>query len=71
MNITNLRPLLLPATVLVESEILQAGRFASIVRGTIYSSDRKQKYAVCEHHKQRISDRVREEQMKWATGSKL
>lgn len=54
MNITYLRPLFLPATVLVESEVLQAGRSATIVRGSICSSDRKQKYMVCEHHKYAI-----------------
>ncbi|MCJ1448144.1 MAG: hypothetical protein MMC23_008658 [Stictis urceolatum] len=51
LNITYLRPVRLPATVRIEVSIVQHGRSASLVRGSIASLDGKSTYFTCEHHK--------------------
>lgn len=51
MNITYLRPLPLPATIRVVSEVVQHGRSMSLVRGKITDKGGEKVYSVCEHHK--------------------
>lgn len=51
LNLTYLRPLMLPATVKVYCEVVQHGRSASLAKGTIMSLDGNRLYATCEHHK--------------------
>lgn len=51
MNITFLRPLLLPATIRIESKVVQDGRYTALARGEITSKDGSKVYFICEHHK--------------------
>ncbi|MCJ1415870.1 hypothetical protein MMC32_002204 [Xylographa parallela] len=63
LNLTYLRPLRLPATVRIQTEVVQHGRSVSLAKGAILSLDGKTLYATCEHHKvaaaaQRSADTV-------------
>ncbi|MCJ1436727.1 hypothetical protein MMC27_006109 [Xylographa pallens] len=51
LNLTYLRPVLLPAVVRIEAEVMQHGRSVSLSKGAILSPDGKKLYATCEHHK--------------------
>lgn len=51
LNITCLRPLPLPATVVIESQVIHRGSTMGLVRGAIMSQDRKKTYFVGEQSK--------------------
>ena len=51
LNMTYLRPLPLPATIRVQSEVIQNSRSTGLARGSILSKDGKKTYFTCEHHK--------------------
>ena len=51
LNMTCLRALPLPATVIIESQVVHRGSTMGLVRGAIMSQDRKKTYFVCEQSK--------------------
>ena len=59
MSVTYLRPLLLPAKVRVEAEVIQFGRSMSLVRGNITSKDGQTAYFTGEQHKANSASRYR------------
>ena len=71
LNITYLRPLQLPATVRVESLVLQMGEMASLVVGSITRAGSPKKYCICEHHKLRVAGAGGQQSEERQAGAKL
>ena len=60
LNVTYLRPLPLPATIWVKSQVVQHGRSVSLVGGTITSQGGGTVYFTCEHHKVNVKSLSRQ-----------
>ena len=71
IQLTYLRPLPLPATVRVESKVMQMGRTMGLVRGDITSRDGKKVYFTGEQHKATSPGLVPESRKSEARKSKL
>lgn len=71
LNVTYIRPLQLPATIRVESRILQMGEMASLAVGSITRAGSPKKYCICEHHKLRAAAGGRMSSKDQEAGAKL